>query len=402
MAERSRDEEQNGFKSILDELPVDRLKGELQEALSVAAGRTAEAAGDKISSLTERLTDMAAGGGVTGKALAEGGKAAAGGGSPLLGALKGGVMGAKDKAVEALGGGGSGGSGGKKNPLKATTIIESIDVGVPIEVAYNQWTQFQDFSGFMKKVERVDQKTDEKLDFKAKILGSHRTWEASILEQVPEDKIVWRSKGEKGHVDGSVTFHELAPNLTRVIVVLEYYPQGLFERVGNIWRAQGRRARVELKHFQRHVMTDVILHPDEVEGWRGEIHEGRAQEPGEDEDDAEQYDEDEEPADEYDEDEYEDEGEDEEPEDEYDEDEEPADEDEDEEPADEYDEDEYEDEGEDEEPEDEYDEDEEPADEYDEDEYEDEGEEEAPEDEYADEYDEDEEEPEKRPRRRAS
>jgi len=374
MAERSRDEEQNGFKSILDELPVDRLKGELQEALSVAAERTAEAAGDKISSLTERLTDMAAGGGVAGKALAEGGKAAAGGGSPLLGALKGGVMGAKDKAVEALGGGGSGGSGGKKNPLKATTIIESIDVGVPIEVAYNQWTQFQDFSGFMKKVERVDQKTDEKLDFKAKILWSHRTWEASILEQVPEDKIVWRSKGEKGHVDGSVTFHELAPNLTRVIVVLEYYPQGLFERVGNIWRAQGRRARVELKHFQRHVMTDVILHPDEVEGWRGEIHEGRAQEPGEDEDDAEQYDEDEEPADEYDEDEYEDEGEDEEPEDEYDEDEEPADEDE----------------------------DEEPADEYDEDEYEDEGEEEAPEDEYADEYDEDEEEPEKRPRRRAS
>ncbi|MEV6269362.1 SRPBCC family protein [Kribbella sp. NPDC051936] len=449
MAERSRDEEQNGFKSILDELPVDRLKGELQEALSVAAERTAEAAGDKISSLTERLTDMAAGGGVAGKALAEGGKAAAGGGSPLLGALKGGVMGAKDKAVEALGGGGSGGSGGKKNPLKATTIIESIDVGVPIEVAYNQWTQFQDFSGFMKKVERVEQKTDEKLDFKAKILWSHRTWEASILEQVPEDKIVWRSKGEKGHVDGSVTFHELAPNLTRVIVVLEYYPQGLFERVGNIWRAQGRRARVELKHFQRHVMTDVILHPDEVDGWRGEIHDGRAQEPAEGEDDAEdydedeepadeydedeyedegedeepedeydedeepadededeepadEYDEDEEPADEYDEDEYEDEGEDEEPEDEYDEDEEPADEDEDEEPADEYDEDEYEDEGEDEEPEDEYDEDEEPADEYDEDEYEDEGDEEAPEDEYDEEYDEDEEEPEKRPRRRAS
>ncbi|MGW5188173.1 SRPBCC family protein [Kribbella sp. NPDC004138] len=442
MAERSRDEEQNGFKSILDELPVDRLKGELQEALSVAAERTAEAAGDKISSLTERLTDMAAGGGLTGKALAEGGKAAATGGSPLLGALKGGVMGVKDKAVEALGGGGSGGSGGQ-NPLKATTIIESIDVGVPIEVVYNQWTQFQDFSGFMKKVERVEQQTDEKLDFKAKILWSHRTWEASILEQVPEDKIVWRSKGAKGHVDGSVTFHELAPNLTRVIVVLEYYPQGLFERVGNIWRAQGRRARVELKHFQRHVMTDVILHPDEVEGWRGEIHEGRAQEPSEDEDDAEQYDEDEEPADEYDEDEYEgedeepedeydedeepadegedeepadeydeDEGEDEEPEDEYDEDEEPedeydedeepADEDEDEEPADEYDEDEYEDEGEDEEPEDEYDEDEEPADEYDEDEYEDEGDEEAPEDEYADEYDEDEEEPEKRPRRRAS
>jgi uncharacterized membrane protein len=389
MAERSRDEEQNGFLSILDELPVDRLKSELQGALSAAAERTAEAATDKISSLTDRLTDVASNGGVASKALAEGGKAAATGGSPLLGALKGGVMGAKDKAAEMLGGG-SGGSGGK-NPLKATTIIESIDVGVPIDVAYNQWTQFQDFSGFMKKVEKVEQKTDEKLDFKAKILWSHRTWEASILEQVPDEKIVWRSKGEKGHVDGTVTFHELASNLTRVLVVLEYYPQGLFERVGNIWRAQGRRARVELKHFQRHVMTDVILHPDEVEGWRGEIHKGRVSEGSEDDDES---------GDEYDEDEYDDEGEeDQQPEDEYEdeEDEEPADEyDEDEEPADEYedegDEDEPTDEYEDEEADegDEYDEDEEePADEDEDDEYDEDEEDEEPADEYEDEGDED-------------
>jgi uncharacterized membrane protein len=399
MAERSRSEEQNGFRSILDELPVDRLKGELQDALSVAAERTAEAATDKISSLTDRLIDVAAGGGVTGKAMAEGGKAAATGGSPLLGALKGGVMGAKDKASELLGGG-SGGSGGKENPLKATTIIESIDVGVPIDVAYNQWTQFQDFSGFMKKVERVEQKTDEKLDFKAKILWSHRTWEATIVEQVPDEKIVWRSKGEKGHVNGTVTFHELAPNLTRVLVVLEYYPQGLFERVGNIWRAQGRRARVELKHFQRHVMTSVILHPDEVDGWRGEIHQARAEsdedEGAEEEDvDEDEYDEDEEePVDEYDE-EDEDEGEEELPEDEY---EEPEDEDE------------YEDEDEDEDElveEDEYEDEGEPVDEY-----EDEADEDLPEDEdedeEGDEYDEEEpedeyeEEPEERPRRRAS
>ncbi|MFF0344716.1 SRPBCC family protein [Kribbella sp. NPDC004875] len=413
MAERSRDQEPGGvLMSILDELPVDRLKGELQEALSVAAERTAEVASGKISDLTERLTDVAGNGGVTGKALAEGGKAAATGGSPLMGALKGGLMGAKDKAVEALGGGS--GSGGGTNPLKATTIIESIDVGVPIDVVYNQWTQFQDFPGFMKKVEKVEQKEDEKLDFKAKIMWSHRTWEASILEQVPEDRIVWRSKGQKGHVDGSVTFHELAPNLTRVIVVLEYYPQGLFERVGNIWRAQGRRARVELKHFQRHVMTRVILKPDEVEGWHGEIHEGRVQSDGEagSDDESDEYGDDEYEGDEYDEgdegdeepeDEYEDDGE-EEPEDEYgDEDEyDEGDEDEDEAEAgddDEYEDDEYEDEG-DEEPEDEYDdeagdegeyedadeyEDEDEADDEDEDEYEDD---EEPEDEYEDEDDE--------------
>ena len=71
-----------------------------------------------------------------------------------------------------------------------------------------------------------------------------------------------------------VTFHELTPNLTKIVVVLEYHPQGLFERTGNLWRAQGRRVRLELKHFQRHVMAHALLSPDDVEGWRGLIEEG--------------------------------------------------------------------------------------------------------------------------------
>jgi hypothetical protein len=82
---------------------------------------------------------------------------------------------------------------------------------------------------------------------------------------------VWRSTGAKGHVDGAVSFTELGPNLTRVLLVLEYWPQGLFERTGNLWRAQGRRARLEFKHFRRHAMTNVLLRQEEVVGWRGEI-----------------------------------------------------------------------------------------------------------------------------------
>jgi hypothetical protein len=72
-------------------------------------------------------------------------------------------------------------------------------------------------------------------------------------------------------VNGAVSFTELGPNLTRVLLVLEYYPQGLFERTGNIWRAQGRRTRLEFKHFRRNAMASAILHQDEIEGWRGEI-----------------------------------------------------------------------------------------------------------------------------------
>ncbi|MQY06879.1 SRPBCC family protein [Actinomadura macrotermitis] len=162
-----------------------------------------------------------------------------------------------------------GGGGGKKQ--KVTNIVEEIDIGAPRRVVYDQFTQFQEFPGFMKKVVSVDQAADEKLNWKAKIFWSNRTWEATIVEQVPDDHVTWRSKAPKGHVDGTVSFHSLAPNLTRVLVILEYHPQGLFERTGNLWRAQGRRVRLELKHFRRHVMTQTILRADELEGWRGEI-----------------------------------------------------------------------------------------------------------------------------------
>jgi hypothetical protein len=123
----------------------------------------------------------------------------------------------------------------------------------------------------MKKVETVDQESDEKTNWTAKVFWSRRTWEATIIEQVPDSHIIWRSTGAKGHVDGAVSFTELGPNLTRVLLVLEYWPQGLFERTGNLWRAQGRRARLEFKHFRRHAMTNVLLRQEEVEGWRGEI-----------------------------------------------------------------------------------------------------------------------------------
>jgi hypothetical protein len=232
---------------------------------------------------------------------------------------------------------------------------------------------------------------------KAQIFLSHRTWEATILEQIPNERIVWRSKGEKGHVDGAVTFHEIGPNLTRIMVVLEYYPQGFFEKTGNLWRAQGRRARADLRHFKRHVMTRAILEADEIEGWRGVIEDGevvKSHEEVVEEEEAQAEDEEQGDEDEYDQ--PEDETEDQ-PEDEYDEaeDEEPEDESEDE-SEDEYEE--PEDESEDE-TEDEYEEPEDEADEEAEDEYE----EEEPEDEYEEEpEDEEYEEEEPRTRRRAS
>src|SRR6476661_4966507 len=252
---------------MADNDAMTKLRGAGQDVLKALGERAMESVTGGVGGLTDKLEDVA-GGGPLGKAAAKGGEALAKGESPIKGALKGAASGVKDK----LTGGGGGGSNPKAT--KAMNIIEEIDVGVPITVAYNQWTEFGSFPSFMKKVKNVDAQEENKLTFKAQVFWSHRTWEATILEQVPDERIVWKSKGEKGHVDGAVTFHELGPNLTRILVVLEYYPQGLFERTGNIWRAQGRRVRAEFKHFRRHVMTRTILEPDEVEGWRGTIEDG--------------------------------------------------------------------------------------------------------------------------------
>jgi uncharacterized membrane protein len=401
-----------------DTKPTDALKDAGQQALKALGGKITSSLGDRVGSLTEHL-DSVADGGPLKKAAAKGAEAKAKGDSPVMGGLKGAVSGIKDKVT----GGGKGGGGDKAT--KATNIVESIDVGVPLRVAYNQWTEFGSFPSFMKKVEGVEAPEDNKLVFKAQIFWSHRTWEATIKEQVPDERIIWKSKGEKGHVDGAVTFHELGPELTRILVVLEYYPQGLFEKTGNIWEAQGRRARAELRHFRRHVMTRSILHPDEIEGWRGTIEDGEVVESheealereeqeqeqaeegyegnesgdegaedeyeegeSEDEADEESGDAEEEPEGEYEEDEPEDEA----AEDEYDEEteEEPVDEEDEseEEPADEYEE------------EDEPEEDEAAEDEYEEGEPEDDADEEEPVEDESEEEPEEEPEEEERPRRR--
>jgi hypothetical protein len=149
-------------------------------------------------------------------------------------------------------------------------ILETIDVGVPVRTAYDRWTRFQDFSTFAKGVKSANRADDTHSDWQLKVFWSNRSWKAHTTEQVPDDRITWTSEGAKGTTKGTVSFHALADNLTRVLLVIEYYPKGLFEKTGNLWRAQGRRARLDLKHFARF----VTLKGEAEEGWRGEIRDG--------------------------------------------------------------------------------------------------------------------------------
>ncbi|WP_234320185.1 SRPBCC family protein [Streptomyces sp. SBT349] len=181
-------------------------------------------------------------------------------------------------------------SKGEKADSGFLTIVEDIDIGVPVREAYDQWTQFQEFSGFAKGVQGVDQVDDTTTTWRAKVFLSKRSWQATITEQIPDERIAWTSEGGKGTTKGVVTFHRLGETLTRVLLVIEYYPKGLMERTGALWRAQGRRARLDLKNFRRTVM----LRAEATGEWRGEIRHGEVEVTHEDAvEDAEERDHDE-------------------------------------------------------------------------------------------------------------
>ncbi|MFF7308063.1 SRPBCC family protein [Streptomyces sp. NPDC008137] len=302
---------------------ADRLKAELQEYLAAQATRMLTGVGRKLGETTGKLNDIAEGNSPGFAKLAlDGGKKIAEGKGPLRAALETGGSRLKDKVTGAFKGLGGKGKGKGRSGNKPTVIIEHIDVGVPLRTAYDQWTQYQDFSTFAKGVKSASKADDTTSDWQAKIWWSNRSWKATTTEQVPDDRIAWTSEGAKGTTKGVVSFHRLTDSLTRVLLVIEYYPSGFFEKTGNIWRAQGRRARLDLKNFVRF----ITIKGEAEDGWRGEIRDGEVVVSHEDalaeEESEEERPEGEEPEGEEPEDEYEDEEEEEEeePEGEYEED----------------------------------------------------------------------------------
>ncbi|WP_020674109.1 SRPBCC family protein [Amycolatopsis nigrescens] len=248
---------------------TEQLLNACQEYLRAKAERLMSTAGSKLGEASKRLAENAEN---------------AGGGS--LGSL--------------FGSKGKGGSGGKK----VINIVEDIDVGVPVREAYDQWTEYQKFSSFAKGVTSADRADDTTSNWRFKVFWSNRSMKATTTEQVPDERIVWTTDGAKGTIKGAVTFHPMGENLTKILLVIEYYPAGLFEKTGNLWRAQGRRTRLDLKHFRRFV---TMAGEASGEGWRGEIRNGEVVRTHEEALDAEEDEDEELPAEEDEEDEPEDE-----------------------------------------------------------------------------------------------
>ncbi|MET9021739.1 SRPBCC family protein [Actinopolymorpha sp. NPDC004070] len=258
-----------GIRKAAGRNPATQRLLEAAQAFAAAkAERVLGNLGDKVGDVTKNLTGIADGDDDGGDMVGRVVKETLSGSSPGKAAAKAGAQGLKEKVKGIFGRGkGKPSSGGKY-----MNIVEDLYVPVPVRMAYNHWTQFQDFPKWSKGVQSADfDKEDETKSFwKAKIAWSNRSWNATTRDQIPDDRIVWRSEGQTV-VNGAVSFHELADNLTQVLLLLEYHPHGFFEKTANLWRAQGRRARLDFKLF-RHYIT-VEADPEE-EGWRGEIRDG--------------------------------------------------------------------------------------------------------------------------------
>ncbi|WP_405591583.1 SRPBCC family protein [Streptomyces sp. NBC_01190] len=258
--------------SATDQSPMDLLKQEVRQYLGARAKHLAKRAGGKLADATEKLT------GDGGGTLPEMGSRVLRGESPVKAVAGAKTKEAKEKVTgkvkEAVGGGGGSGGGGggddlTKNP-KSSHVIETIDVGVPLRFAYDHWTEFETFSDFTKGVRQVERGEETTTEWTVKIGPSTRNWKATVQEQIPDDRIVWTTEGAAGNTQGAVSFHEITPTLTRIVLVMVYLPSGIVEKTGNIWRAQGRRIRLDFKNFQQF----VTFVGEEAEGWRGEIRDG--------------------------------------------------------------------------------------------------------------------------------
>ena len=145
-------------------------------------------------------------------------------------------------------------------------IEKSIEIEVPVETAYNQWTQFEEFPQFMEGVEKVVQTDDTHLHWTVEIAGVTREWDAEITEQKPDERIAWKAVGETGN-EGVITFHRLDDAKTRVMLQLGYHADDWTEKAGELTGFVERRTKSDLERFKEFIES----RGQETGAWRGEV-----------------------------------------------------------------------------------------------------------------------------------
>ncbi len=147
-----------------------------------------------------------------------------------------------------------------------STVQKSIDINAPVNSVYNQWTQFEDFPAFIEGVKEVRQLDDSHLHWCAEIAGKDVEWDAEITEQIPDQRIAWRSVDGKQNA-GVVSFHKLNDGSTRVMVQMDYDPEGTMENAGDAIGLLSHRVEGDLERFK----DFLEARGTETGGWRGTI-----------------------------------------------------------------------------------------------------------------------------------
>jgi uncharacterized membrane protein len=149
-------------------------------------------------------------------------------------------------------------------------VQQAVDIGVPLQTAYDQWTQFEEWPQYMHRLVQVSQEDNCTVSFKTKMWGMSKQFKAQILEQRPDERIQWEvTEGVIHH--GVVTFHELAPRLTRVQVSLDVEPGSLVEKAARGMRLVKRAVRGDLARFKAY----IEMQEEASGGWRGTIRDGK-------------------------------------------------------------------------------------------------------------------------------
>ena len=150
------------------------------------------------------------------------------------------------------------------------SIEQSIVVDVPVRVAYNQWTQFEEFPRFMEGVESVQQLDDKRLHWRATVGGKIKEWDAEITEQRPDERIAWTARSGTRNA-GVVTFHRLDDQRTKLMLQLDYEPEGALENVADAIGVVSGRITADLNRFKEFIES----RNRETGAWRGEIQQGQ-------------------------------------------------------------------------------------------------------------------------------
>ena len=149
-------------------------------------------------------------------------------------------------------------------------VTKTFEINAPVRKVYNQWTQFEDFPRFMDGVKEVRQPDDTHLHWKASIAGKDKEWDAEIVEQVPDERIAWRSTAGVLNA-GTVRFEPVSPDKSRVHLTMEYEPKGLVENVGDAVGMVDRKVEKAVQDFKKLIEE----RGQETGAWRGEVHGGR-------------------------------------------------------------------------------------------------------------------------------